>query len=241
MGRPYKDLTGQTFGFLTVLRDAGRSKSGDVLWECECSCPDRNHVIVTSSNLQRGHTQSCGCYAKSQTSKAQKKTTRFDIIGDIAVGYTSNNEQFLVDAINVEKLKHQSWWYTKRGYLTGIVDGKHVLMHRLLTNCDNEHVVDHKNHITGDNRLCNLRVCTVSENQYNRQMQNNNTSGSIGVSWDKRYGKWRAYIAVEKQRIELGKFDQYEDAVNARRDAEDKYHKEFALNNSIGDGGITNV
>lgn len=239
MGRPYKDLSGQKFGLLTALRDVGRSKSGDVLWECECSCVERNHIITTSSNLQRLHTQSCGCYCKSQTSKAHLKDTRFEVIGNIAIGYTSKNEQFFVDTDDVEKLKGHSWWYTQRGYLAGYIDGKLVLMHRFLTNCDDEHVVDHKNHITGDNRKRNLRICTVSENQYNRIMQNNNTSGSIGVSWNKRYNKWRAYITVDKKRIDLGNFDNIDDAIIARRQAEVKYHQEFSLLNSIS-GGVEN-
>lgn len=136
---------------------------------------------------------------------------------------------FFVDVSNITKLQRHSWWYTKQGYLAGYIDGKLMLMHRFLTNCDDEHVVDHKNHITGDNRISNLRVCTVSKNQYNRKMQNNNTSGSIGVSWEKKQEKWRAYITAEKQRIELGMFNNYEDAVKARQYAEDKYHKEFFI------------
>lgn len=238
MGRPYKDLTNQQFGFLTALKDVGRSKSGDVLWECECSCPERNHVVVTSSNLQRLHTQSCGCYFKIANSKAHKKETVFDIVGDIAIGCTSKNEQFFVDAYNVEKLKHNSWWYNARGYLVGYVNGELTFMHRFITNCDNEHVVDHKNHITGDNRIQNLRVCTVSENQYNRSMQNNNKSGAIGVCWDQKYQQWRAYISVNKKKIELGHFSCFDEAVQARRDAENKYHKEFSLTNSITGGNV---
>lgn len=241
MGRPYKDLTGQQFSRLTVLKDVGRSKSGDVLWECECSCSEHNHIVTTSSNLQRLHTQSCGCYAKEQTSKAHKKETKFDIVGDIAIGYTSKNEQFFIDVFNVDKIKENSWWYTERGYVAGHINGEVVLMHRFLTNCDEHYVVDHKNHITGDNRLCNLRVCTVSENQYNRAMQENNTSGVIGVCWDIRYQKWRAYITANKKRIELGHFVKFEDAVQARRNAENLYHNEFSLLNSITDGGQINV
>jgi hypothetical protein len=238
VGRPYKDLTGQRFGFLTALRDAGRSKSGDVLWECECSCQEHNHIITTSSNLQRLHTQSCGCYCKSQISKTHTKEVRFEVVDDIAIGYTSNNEQFFVDVDDVDKLKGHSWWYTSSGYVAGYIDGHLVLMHRFLTNCDDDHVVDHKNHITGDNRKENLRICTVSENQYNRRMQNNNTSGVIGVSWDKRYSKWRAYIAVDKERIELGSFNNIDDAINARRQAEMTYHREFAFSSSIIGGDV---
>ena len=233
MGRPYKDLTNQKFGLLMVLKDAGRSKSGDVLWECECSCAEHNHIITTSSNLQRLHTQSCGCYAKSQTSKAHKKETLFEIVDDVAIGYTSKGEQFFVDACNVDKLNKNSWWYTARGYLAGYVDGKLVLMHRFLTNCDENHVVDHKNHITGDNRMMNLRVCTVSKNQYNRLKQNNNKSGEIGVCWNEKYQQWRAYISVDKTRIELGHFANFDDAVQARRNEENKYHQEFSLINSL--------
>lgn len=63
--RFYKDLTGQIFGRLTVLGDAGRRR-GNVLWRCQCSCG--NIVVVVSYHLQNGHTQSCGCYYKEQYS-----------------------------------------------------------------------------------------------------------------------------------------------------------------------------
>jgi hypothetical protein len=187
------------------------------------------------------HTQSCGCYAKEQISKAHLKETTFDIIGDIAIGYTSKNEQFFIDANNVNKIKGHSWWYTARGYLTGYIDGKLVLMHRFLTDCDEDCVVDHKNHITSDNRMSNLRVCTASENQYNRLMQSNNRSGAIGVCWDKKHEQWRAYISVNKQRIELGHFISFDDALDARRAAEIEYHQEFSLINSTENGECVNV
>ena len=72
-------------------------------------------------------------------------------------------------------------------------------------------------------------------------MQKNNKSGSIGVCWDKRYKKWRAYITVNKKRIELGHFSTFDNAVQSRRNAEDKHHKEFSLINSIIDGGKIDV
>lgn len=60
------DLTGQKFGRLIVLEDVGRS-GGGVLWRCLCECG--NIVDVRSGNLQRGNTQSCGCYKIEQASK----------------------------------------------------------------------------------------------------------------------------------------------------------------------------
>jgi len=62
-----KDLTGQVFGRLTVLEDVGRNKHRRVIWRCLCSCG--NIVDVRSSDLQRGHTQSCGCLRKETTSQ----------------------------------------------------------------------------------------------------------------------------------------------------------------------------
>ena len=33
-----KDLTGQKFGHLTVIKDTGERKNRQVVWECECDC-----------------------------------------------------------------------------------------------------------------------------------------------------------------------------------------------------------
>jgi len=66
MGK-FKDLTGQTFGRLLVLNQAGYNKSGNALWLCKCACG--NEKVVTSSNIVRGDTTSCGCYQKQRASE----------------------------------------------------------------------------------------------------------------------------------------------------------------------------
>ncbi len=53
------DLVGEIFGRLAVLREAGTNASGNVLWECLCSCGSSATVIGTL--LRRGDTRSCGC------------------------------------------------------------------------------------------------------------------------------------------------------------------------------------
>lgn len=59
--RPWKDLTGQRFGKLSVLRmvDNCRTKAGGMIWECKCDCG--KVVRVASTNLLSGNTRSCGC------------------------------------------------------------------------------------------------------------------------------------------------------------------------------------
>lgn len=59
-----KSLVGKKYGKLTVIQRLPESS----LWECLCDCG--NSVIVSTNHLNSGHTQSCGCFQKEQTSKA---------------------------------------------------------------------------------------------------------------------------------------------------------------------------
>lgn len=57
-GRKPRDLCGQTFGRLTVIAFAGRSKMHR-FWKCKCECG--GHLVTRSDNLLRGLSKSCGC------------------------------------------------------------------------------------------------------------------------------------------------------------------------------------
>lgn len=83
--------------------------------------------------------------------------------------------------------------------------------------------VDHINHNRLDNRWANLRAATRSENTRNTSIGKRNTSGFVGVTWDKRRSKWMAQIIVNRKNIYLGQFLQISDAVKARLDADVKY------------------
>lgn len=52
------DLTGKIFGKLTVLREAGRDKYGNVLWLCKCECGVEK--VINGHSLRSGHTKACG-------------------------------------------------------------------------------------------------------------------------------------------------------------------------------------
>ena len=54
-----KDLTGMKFGILTVVERKEKNKSGNFKWLCKCDCGET--TVVSSSNLLRNHTVSCGC------------------------------------------------------------------------------------------------------------------------------------------------------------------------------------
>lgn len=53
------DLTGQRFGRLTVIKQAGMLKNRWATWLCKCDCG--NEAVIQSYNLRSGHTKSCGC------------------------------------------------------------------------------------------------------------------------------------------------------------------------------------
>ena len=87
-------------------------------------------------------------------------------------------------------------------------------------------------HIDGDrsnNNPSNLRAITHSQNCFNRCIKAKPQSGTIGVYWLKASQRWASFITVNKQRIYLGCFKEKEDAIAARREAEVKYHGEYAL------------
>jgi len=66
--------------------------------------------------------------------------------------------------------------------------------------------VDHRNHNTLDNRKCNLRICTSSQNSMNRHNRSGSISMYKGVHWHKRNQTWVARIQVNSKRICLGSY-----------------------------------
>jgi hypothetical protein len=93
--------------------------------------------------------------------------------------------------------------------------------------------IDHINKNRLDNRKKNLRFCTRSENLYNKTTNKNNTSGYKGVVWDNQRRKWCASISIERRRINLGFFQNKEEAAKVYNEAALKYHGEFASVNDI--------
>lgn len=65
------ELTGERFGRLTVIKEAGRTKDKQALWLCSCDCG--NEVVVRGSCLANGHTQSCGCKRSDVTAERNYK------------------------------------------------------------------------------------------------------------------------------------------------------------------------
>lgn len=81
-----------------------------------------------------------------------------------------------------------------------------------------DYEIDHINRIQSDNRICNLRDSKRSENQRNRSMARNNTSGVTGVHYNKKEGKWHALVRVDGKKLHVGYFSDLSAADEAIKD-----------------------
>lgn len=108
-----------------------------------------------------------------------------------------------------------------------------VLLHRFILGDVPKGVdVDHINGNRLDNRRCNLRKATRSQNAINRVRRDpRNTSGYRGVTFNKPWGKWVAKIGHTTGRQHLGGFQTAEEAARAYDEAALRLFGEFAQTN----------
>jgi hypothetical protein len=76
--------------------------------------------------------------------------------------------------------------------------------------------LDHKNRVTDDNRIENLRIITNQENSFN--------TNAKGYSLNKKNKKWVSQICLDGKLIYLGSFNTEQEARNVYLDAKKKYH-----------------
>lgn len=145
----------------------------------------------------------------------------------------TNGEKCKVDDAMYLTLSRHNWYKHTCGYaVTTISDGnskyRTVLMHRMITRATIGDVVDHKNLNKLDNRISNLRFCTMSQNHANKAKMKNNKSGFKGIYWDKTRKLWRARINFNKKEIYLGRYKELKDAIQAYNIGASKFFGEFA-------------
>lgn len=111
------------------------------------------------------------------------------------------------------------------GYRQGTILGRHVRAHLVIWalvhgDLPDGHI-DHINHDKADNRLNNLRQVSHQGNKRNVGRSRANRSGVVGVIWCQN--RWQAYITVDAKSIYLGRFANKDQAVAARKAAEQQH------------------
>lgn len=114
--------------------------------------------------------------------------------GDIAgTRELSESRYFAIKIDNVLYKNHRLAWLITYGYMPKCID--------------------HIDGDTGNNRLANLRECTMTQNKGNSRSYKNNTSGVKGVHQVR--GRWRSYVQCGRKRVHIGYFDTKEEAAAA--------------------------
>lgn len=204
---------------LTVVKLAKHDKSGNSIWLCQCKCG--NETNIRGDKIRSGHTLSCGCL----------RLNDYDITSyEYGIGWATNSGlEFQFDLNDFQLLRTHSW-FTKTddsGYnkLVSTINGKAKSMAQFLTG---ENYIDHKDRNPMNNRRCNFRIASRSQQQANHNISSDNKSGIIGVSWDKIKHKWVSQLVQNGQRLLYKYFFNKDDAIKARLEAEQKYFGEFA-------------
>lgn len=211
---------GSTFGRLVVIKYEGYKEypSGQKrkLWRCLCSCGQER--IVESSKLTnrtRG-TKSCGCIAREKASKRLKKH-----------GRTGSRE-------------YKAWVDMKTRCYNPNFNGFKYYGGRGIRVCDRwlesfenfyEDMGDcpegfelDRVDTNGDYCPENCRWADNSTQNFNKRWQETSKSGKVGVNYYAPSNKWAAKIGYRYKNIHLGYFNNFEDAVKARIEAEEKYY-----------------
>ncbi len=79
---------------------------------------------------------------------------------------------------------------------TTTINQKKISMHRLIMGFPDCESIDHANGNSLDNRLNNLRLCTVAQNSQNRALNPRNTTGYKGVYWNKKDKAYSPHVLL---------------------------------------------
>lgn len=226
------------FNYLTVIDKTNKRKCGRVVWKCMCDCGAITYA--TTSELNNNAKKSCGCLKKEKINilnKNKKKINDIKEFNSFIIMYATNTQQeIIIDKEQYDIVKNYCWRTDANGYVVTSVfnnktnkNNKIIRLHRLLMNVTNNSklIVDHIDGNKLNNSLSNLRICSQANNTKNHCVSKNNTSSVTGVKWNKINKNWRATININNKTINLGSFKDFNNAVQARKEAERKYFGEY--------------
>lgn len=203
------ELSGQRFDRLMIEKEVGRDKQGRVLWKCKCDCG--NIAIVSSSNLRRESTKSCGCLQREKTTKHGMAHSKTYSIWEGIIGRCNNPNDTAFTYYGGRGIRVCDRWLDFRNFYSDMGKcPKQLTIERV----DNE-----KDYLSS-----NCRWATRAEQAHNTRLRKDNTTGFKGVY---KHGKtrFRAAISSMGKYIHLGTFIMIEEAIEARRKGEIKYWK----------------
>lgn len=203
------DIKGSIFGSLVPQKYVGNKT-----WLCLCSCG--TEVNVETKHLTKNRITSCGCDGRKPVFKKGKNHKMYR---------TKIHNSWRGMKARCDNENHISYHrYGGRGIT---YDERWRLFENFLTDMGNTYVDGFEiDRINVDGNYCkeNCRWVGQAEQAYNQGLRADNKTGRVGVAFDTRAGKFRAYIRFQNKLIHLGLFDNIDDAIKVRAEAEIKYY-----------------
>jgi hypothetical protein len=207
MALPYKkDLVGVKFNRLIVVEFSHSNKNNGSVWKCLCECG--NETFVSVSVINRGGAVSCGCYHREVMKDRKTHGMHGTVFYMRWVQMKYRCKDINNSVYGGKGIDYAPEWEIFENFKIDMYD-----------TFDENLELDRIDVTLGYSKE-NCRWVTHGENNFNKNIQVNNSSGKTGVSYSNRLGKWRAYITVNKRQISLGCYDAFELAVDARKAAE---------------------
>lgn len=179
---------------------------GKVLCRCECG----KETAVDKNNLTNGHTKSCGCL--KDPDRSGQRQGRLLLLEK----YTVPND-------------HHTYYrcLCDCGRTVSIRTDRHTM------SCGKCGMYDEKRSEAIKN--CGEFVEGTQISKIESKPTAANKSGVVGVCWDKSRSKWQASIRFKGKKYNLGRFDKIQDAIDARKAAEEKFFKPILDTHKKGD------
>lgn len=204
-----KNLVGKIYGKLTVIEQSGRNSSNKITWKCLCECG--SNCIVSGNSLNTSKTKSCGC---------------LKVEGKHGKSYSSEYKTWngvLQRCSNPENTQYEN--YGGRGITYDLRWNSFEEFYKDMGERPEGMTLDRID-VNGDYCKDNCRWAASSLQGFNKRKTKRNTSGYVGVHWDKSKEKWMSFIKKDNKFKFLGYFDDIESARQCREHAELKYYGE---------------
>lgn len=231
-GKP-KDITGMTFGLLTAIEPTGKKNRGDNVWRFKCECG--NTIELPATRVLIGNTLSCGCLKGVHLKKVNKFFAKTSLVQSMTekilndtsisgyVGVAPKRDKWQA-YINYKGIHYSlGCYYDIEDAIKARARAKEIVMEDAQGLLDfytelEKSFPQRPNRQTEPKKEFPKTKWIVNAEPASAAKRSDNTSGCPGVTTNK--GKWVANICYQGIRYQVGRFSDMNDAVAARKAAE---------------------
>ena len=202
-----KNITGIKIGRLTAIEPVWDKERKRTFWKCRCDCG--NITTVYYWNLMRGHTRSCGCL-RSQDLTGQR-------FGLLTVLRRS-------DKTAPRGKRRALLWECRCDCGAITYKATDILTNDAQNSCA-QCAARHASKVARESSgyVDGTQISRIKD----MKLTAANSSGARGVYYEKKSNKWRARLRFKGKIMDFGSYERFEDAVAARKAAEEEYFGTF--------------